>query len=75
MPTVEAVRAGDGAYLVTAEIFGEGIIQWLLSQGTYVEVLEPEELRTEVAERIRSMAAYYGRLRLTRRTSSLFSVD
>lgn len=61
MPTVEAVRAGDGAYLVIAEIFGEGIIQWLLSQGTYVEVLEPEELRTEVAEQIRSMAAYYVR--------------
>lgn len=61
LPTAEAVRAEDGTYLVTAEVFGEGIIQWLLSQGTYVEVLGPEDLRTEITERVRSMAAYYDR--------------
>lgn len=61
LPTAEAVRAEDGTYLVTAEVFGEGITQWLLSQGAYVEVLGPEELRTEIGKRIRLMAAYYDR--------------
>ena len=49
-PTAEAVRAKDGAYLVTAEVFGEGIIQWLPSQGTYAEVLGPEVLQVEITE-------------------------
>lgn len=61
LPTAEMVRTEDGAHLVTAEVFGEGIIQWLLSQGPYVEVLGPEELREKMAERVRETAAFYGR--------------
>ena len=44
-PDVEAV----------AEVYGDGILIWLLSQGSQVDVMEPQKLREEwlaVAEQI-----------------------
>ena len=39
LPTAEAVKQEDGTYIVTAEVFGDGIDMWLRSQGDGVEVL------------------------------------
>ena len=30
----------EGEYIISAEVFGNGIDMWLRSQGNYVEVLE-----------------------------------
>lgn len=39
LPTADSVKQEDGTYIVTAEVFGDGIDMWLRSQGDNVEVL------------------------------------
>ena len=39
LPTAKILDEEDGAYIVSAEVFGSGIDMWLRSQGSYVELL------------------------------------
>ena len=39
LPTAQILDEDDGAYIISAEVFGTGINMWLRSQGDYVEVL------------------------------------
>ena len=59
LPTAEIIRRDDTGYYLKAEVFGTGIIMWLLSQGDRVEVLAPEELREEMRDVIERMAGAY----------------
>lgn len=55
LPTAKAKKRDVGVYDVSAEVFGDGILIWLLSQGSQVDVIAPQELRDEwlaVSERI-----------------------
>lgn len=45
IPTARKVLQDDGSWLITAELKGEGILMWLLSQGSSVNVLAPTTLR------------------------------
>ena len=47
LPTAEVSRSEDGSYTVKAETFGKGILMWLLSQGSKVNVLEPTDLKKQ----------------------------
>ena len=47
LQTAKAKKLSDGVYDVTAEVSGKGILIWLLSQGSQVEVISPAELREE----------------------------
>jgi len=40
LPTAQILSEEDGAYVVSAEVFGKGIEMWLRSQGDLVEVME-----------------------------------
>lgn len=40
LPTAKILDEEDGAYIVSAEVFGSGIDMWLRSQGSYVELLQ-----------------------------------
>lgn len=40
LPTAQIIDEEDGAYIVSAEVFGTGIEMWLRSQGSYVERIE-----------------------------------
>ncbi len=40
LPTAKILSEEDGKYLVEAEVFGDGIDMWLMSQGDYVELLD-----------------------------------
>lgn len=40
LPTAKVESQEDGAHIITAEVFGDGIDMWLRSQGDNVEVLE-----------------------------------
>lgn len=40
LPTAKILDEDNGAYIVSAEVFGTGIDMWLRSQGSYVEVLQ-----------------------------------
>lgn len=39
LPTAKILDEDNGAYIVSAEVFGMGIDMWVRSQGTYVEVI------------------------------------
>lgn len=39
LPTAKVLKEEDGVYLVTAEVFGDGIDMWLRAQGDAVEVM------------------------------------
>ncbi len=56
LPTAKAKKVEDGVYDVTAEVSGKGILIWLLSQGSQVEVLEPEDLRQQWIQEGRKIA-------------------
>lgn len=40
IPTAEVIEEGDGYYIIKAEVFGNGINRWILSQGKDVEILK-----------------------------------
>lgn len=40
LPTAKIESEEDGAYIISAEVFGSGINMWLRSQGSYVEVID-----------------------------------
>ena len=40
LPTAKVIKQDAKGYLITAEVFGEGIDMWLRSQGGWVEVVK-----------------------------------
>ena len=57
LPTAEVSRSEDGSYTVKAETFGKGILMWLLSQGSYIKVLKPQELREQWLNEVKHIMA------------------
>lgn len=39
LPTAQVLSEEDGQYIISAEVFGDGIDMWLKSQGDYVQLL------------------------------------
>ena len=61
LPTARIIeRLGDNRYLIEAEVYGDGIKMWLLSQGSWVKVLAPAELVEEIRGETRKMMEEYG---------------
>lgn len=52
---------GKTTYLIEAETYGDGIKMWLLSQGSWVKVLEPEEFVESMKAEIERMQEAYNR--------------
>lgn len=48
LPTAKILSEDADGYIVQAEVYGNGILMWLLSQGSTVEVLRPQSLRKEM---------------------------
>lgn len=59
LPTARILSKDETGYLIEAETYGTGIVMWLLSQGEYIEVLKPEELRMEMIEKLQRMEENY----------------
>ena len=61
LPTASAtpVSNKDDEFLVEAEVYGNGILMWLLSQGSKVEVLKPKSLRDEMKSILIEMLSRY----------------
>jgi predicted DNA-binding transcriptional regulator YafY len=60
LPTAKIIeRLGDGKYLIEAEIYGDGIKMWLLSQGSWVKVVAPEEFVEEIKNEIKVIFNQY----------------
>ncbi len=58
---IEEHTTGEGkaCYILEAETYGDGIKMWLLSQGSWVKVLEPREFVEEMKAEIEKMQQYY----------------
>ena len=48
LPTARIIERDGGKYIIEAEVYGDGIKMWLLSQGNWVKVLGPDEFVTEI---------------------------
>ena len=59
VPTAKIVDKYDNKYLVEAEVYGKGIIMWILSQGSKIKLLEPKEFVNELIEQIDCMKENY----------------
>lgn len=45
LPMAEVVEEKEGVYTVKADTFGKGILMWLLSQGSKIEIVSPHNLK------------------------------
>lgn len=55
LPTAKIKDNKNGEYTVSAEVFGTGILMWLLSQGSKVEVVSPPALRASWLNEIKTI--------------------
>lgn len=60
LPTARIIEQYGNEYTIEAEVYGKGIIMWLLSQGSRVEVLKPESMRKEMKQTLLDMLKLYG---------------
>lgn len=59
LPTATVKSQDDKGYIIEAEVYGKGVLMWLLSQGKQVEVLSPAKLRSEMREMLLEMLSHY----------------
>lgn len=59
LPTAVLKAREHNGWVVEAEVYGSGILMWLLSQGAAIEVLSPLELRQEMKEKLQQMLEKY----------------
>lgn len=59
LPTARVLEQYDKECTIEAEVYGKGIIMWLLSQGGKVEVLKPESMREEMKNILMEMLKLY----------------
>ncbi len=57
LPTAKAKEVSKGVYEISAEVYGDGVLIWLLSQGSQVQVLAPDKLRKNWSDEIQKMEA------------------
>ena len=60
LPTAKILSRTEEGYIIEAEVYGKGILMWLLSQGSKVEVLKPKSLREEMERTLKEMLGKYG---------------
>ncbi len=62
LPTAKVVsepaEEGQG-WILTAEVYGRGVLMWLMSQGSMVEILGPESARQKTKEMLQEMLMKY----------------
>ncbi len=59
LPTATIVSKQKNFYVIEAEVYGTGIMMWLLSQGTMIEILKPDTLREDMKVKLQEMLAMY----------------
>jgi len=59
LPTAKIVSENEKGSIIEAEVYGKGILMWLLSQGKMVEVLKPSSFRKEMKETLLEIIKKY----------------
>ena len=48
LPTANVITYNNEVPIIEAEVYWEGVKRWILSQQQYIEVIKPEEFRSEI---------------------------
>jgi len=59
LPTARIIEVLEEKFIVEAEVYGKGIMMWLLSQGSNIKVVSPQELSNEMKIEINKMKDIY----------------
>lgn len=59
LPTARVIDRYDNKYLIEAEVYGNGIKMYLLSQGSWVKVIAPDEFVKEMKYEIEKIRLLY----------------
>jgi len=59
LPTAKIIDVKDNTYTLEAEVYGDGIKMYLLSQGSWVKVIAPQEFVEEMRNEIKLMLKGY----------------
>ena len=59
LPTARVIERNGKTYTVEADVYGDGIKMWLLSQGRRVKVISPTDFVEEMKKEIELMQAQY----------------
>ena len=60
LPTAKIIeRLSNNKYLIEAETYGDGIKMWLLSQGSWIKVISPQEFVSDIKNEIDRMNNLY----------------
>ncbi|MCR4746234.1 MAG: WYL domain-containing protein [Lachnospiraceae bacterium] len=59
LPTARIISDNDKGQVLEAEVYGKGILMWLLSQGNTVEIIKPQSVRDEMKKILEDMIAIY----------------
>lgn len=59
LPTAHIIERSGGKYLIEAEVYGDGIKMWLLSQGPWVIVVAPGEFADEMRRTLEEALVNY----------------
>lgn len=55
LPTAKVIERNGKPYTVEADVYGDGIKMWLLSQGHRIKVISPDDFVEEVKNEIELM--------------------
>lgn len=59
LPTAKIIERNRRKYVIEADVYGDGIRMWLLSQGSWVKVIAPDEFVDEMLSEIEKMRSNY----------------
>lgn len=59
LPTAKILSKTDCGFEIEAEVYGKGVMMWLLSQGERVEVISPAYMREKMRETLLNMLELY----------------
>ena len=59
LPTAKILSQAEHNFEIEAEVYGKGIVMWLLSQGERVEVIAPAHLRDKMRDTLLNMLERY----------------
>lgn len=59
LPTSKIIDQYDNKYLIESEVFGKGIIMWILSQGSKLKVISPDDFVKEIACEVKKISELY----------------
>lgn len=59
LPTAQVIGQKEHEFVISAEVYGNGILMWLLSQGRRIEVIRPESLREDMKKELEGIMEFY----------------